>query len=91
MENLDSNIPHVSPFEKIEVTPHRSSLAKTGFFQRFVESIMPSKEPAETKISRKVCCHKENAKKVQAQLIEIRDELKREVDAELLPMITVVF
>ena len=90
MENLDSNIPHVSPFENIEVTPQRSSLSKPGFFQRFVESFMPSKEPVETIISRKVCCHKENAKKVQAQLKEIRDELKAEVDAELSPMITEV-
>jgi len=90
MENLDNNIPHVSHFENIEVTPQRSSLEKPGFFQRFVESFLPSKEPVEAKLSKKVCCHTENAKKVQAQLKNIREELKAEVDAELSPMITEV-
>lgn len=92
MENLENNIPNVSPFENIKVTTlHRSSLQKPGLlglFQRFVEFFMPSEGPV--KITGKVRCYSDKAKKVQAQLKEIRNELKTEVDDELSPMITEV-
>ena len=92
MENIDNNehVPHESPFDHHKMTLKPTSLEKPGIFQQFIKSLIHSNDAVESKISKKVCCHTENANKVQHQLKQIRDELKEEIEDELFPMIAEV-
>lgn len=92
MDNLENSesIANSRSFEAKEPQDANASGKNLTIIQRIFISFLTREKSLQENTPRKICLHKENADKIRLELEKAKEDLKRKLDQELLPMITEV-